>query len=211
MPMENPPAGVDQVPDGAGGAAPDSPSEATSAGEAAVPAGGVAPPDPETGARGGAIMLGTGELQQFAGELATQLFQRWETALHQQFQKELVLRLRSELEHREIEARNLREEVDDRRVMYEGIWTKRHPRGMTSDYPTWEVRQQLKRQSAELAEARRQMRELRERLRELGHELEDDMVTVEAESEVPEEIGPSMEWPGAPSDGWVGGKPTGGH
>jgi len=210
MPMEAAPGGA--IPDEPGDAPTDVPAAATSTGEApAPPAADAASSEPEAPARGGAIILGTGEIQQFAGELATQLFQRWETALHQQFQEELALRLQSELEHREHEARQLREEVEDRRVMWDGVWTKRHPRGMTSDYATWEIRQQLKRQSAQLAETRRQMRELRERLRELGHELDEEMVTVEAENDVPEDAGPAMDWPDTPGDGWVGGKPTGGH
>lgn len=77
------------------------PDPAASAPTAAL----VVPPGPA------ALALGSGEIRQFATELATQLFARWELALQEQFRAELGLRLEAELEHREREAGQLREEV----------------------------------------------------------------------------------------------------
>jgi hypothetical protein len=124
-------------------------------------------------------------MQQFAGELATQLFQRWESALQQQFQAELGVRLEAELKHREHEARVLREEVQERRALWEGMWSARHPRGATTDTARWEMEQTIRRRAAELAETERQMRDLRERLRDLGDVPDEVAMTVDARSETP--------------------------
>jgi len=134
---------------------------------------------------GGAVILSAPEMQQFAGELATQLFQRWESALQQQFQAELGVRLEAELKHREHEARVLREEVQERRALWEGMWSARHPRGATTDTARWEMEQTIRRRAAELAETERQMRDLRERLRDLGDVPDEVAMTVDARSETP--------------------------
>ncbi|MGP8160664.1 MAG: hypothetical protein ACLQGJ_05505 [Candidatus Dormibacteria bacterium] len=144
--------------------------EAPSAAEAASPGAG-------------AVILSAPEIRQFAGELATQLFQRWESALQQQFQAELSLRLEAELKHREHEARVLREEVQERRALWEGMWSVKHPRGLSTDTVRWEMEQTIRRQAAELAETERQMRELHERLRDLGDVPDEITVTVDAQSE----------------------------
>lgn len=126
------------------------------------------------------VTLTAREIPQLAGELATQLFQGWQLALQDQFRAELELRLEAELEHRQHEARLLREEVAERRAMWDGMWSIRHPRGASTDTARWEMEQTIRRQAEELAETERQMREVRERLRGLGFASDEARVTVDA-------------------------------
>ncbi|MGA3184800.1 MAG: hypothetical protein ABSE52_09420 [Candidatus Dormibacteria bacterium] len=127
----------------------------------------------------GSALLGAPEVRQFAAELATQLFQRWQAALQGQLRAELERRLADELKHREQSGRDLAEELTARRQWHDPTQTptRRHW-GMYS-YSTWEMAQIIKRQSAELAESQRQMEEIRARLRELGQEPENASVTVQ--------------------------------
>jgi hypothetical protein len=127
----------------------------------------------------GSVLLAASEVRQFAAELATQLFQRWQVALQEQLRAELERRLAAELKHREKSGRDLAEELTARRQWHDPTQTpiRRHW-GMYSD-STWEMAQIIKRQSAELAETQRQMEEIRARLRELGREPEDASVTVQ--------------------------------
>lgn len=134
----------------------------------------------------GAVILSSSEIRQFAGELAAQLFDRWESALQEQFQAELGVRLEAELKHREHEARQLRDEVKDRRAIWEGQWSPKHPRGLSNDYSRWEMEQTMRRQASALAETERQMMELQARLRELGYAPDGVTVTVDAQGEIPE-------------------------
>jgi DNA repair exonuclease SbcCD ATPase subunit len=123
----------------------------------------------------GALTLGSGEIHQFAAELATQLFQRWELALQEQFRAELGLRIEAELEHREHEARQLREEVQERQQRFDNPWPTRHG---AWGHATWEMENTIRRQASELAETERQMALLRQRLQELGRAPEEITVTV---------------------------------
>jgi len=147
------------------------------------PAGGEGEPAPSSAlmalSHDGTVTLGAGEIQQLAGELATQLFQRWEVALQEQFREELGLRLEAELEHRAHEARTLRTEVDERRQRLDNPWRTRHG---AWGHATWEVEQTINRQSADLEQTEREIRELRERLRALGHEPDGGTRTVDAQS-----------------------------
>jgi hypothetical protein len=131
----------------------------------------------------GSALLAAPEVRQFAAELATQLFQRWQAALQGQLSAELERRLAAELKHREQSGRDLAEELTARRQWHDPTQTpiRRHW-GMYS-YSTWEMGQIIKRQSAELAESRRQMEEIRARLRELGRGSEDASVTVQQPAE----------------------------
>ena len=159
------------------------------------PAGDEAEPAPSSALMAlphdGTVTLGPGEIQQLAGELATQLFQRWEVALQEQFREELGLRLEAELEHRAHEARVLRAEVHERRQRLDNPWRTRHG---AWGHATWEVEQTIKRQAADLEQTEREIRELRERLRALGHEPDGGTRTVDANSDRPEPEG--MDEPG---------------
>ncbi|MGA9113229.1 MAG: hypothetical protein WB802_05440 [Candidatus Dormiibacterota bacterium] len=130
----------------------------------------------------GTVTLGVGEIRALATELATQLFERWELAVHEQFQAELSIRLEAELEHREHEARQLREEVQERRQRIDNPWPTRHG---AWGHGTWEMENTVRRQAAQLAQTEREMRMLRERLRELGHPADDPVLTVDVEQEEP--------------------------
>jgi hypothetical protein len=140
---------------------------------------------------GGAVILSPSEIQQFAGELATQLFERWQSALQKQFQAELSVRLEAELKHRQHEAHVLREEVQERRALWEGMWSARHPRGATTDTARWEMEQTMRRQAAELAETERQMQDLRERLRDLGGVADAATAIVDVQGGPPESREPA--------------------
>jgi len=130
----------------------------------------------------GTVTLGVGEIRALAAELATQLFERWELALHEQFQAELGIRLEAELEHREHEARQLREEVRERRQRIDNPWPTRHG---AWGHATWEMENTVRRQAALLAQTERETRMLRERLRELGHPADDPARTVDAQQDEP--------------------------
>ncbi len=155
------------------------PAEATSAGDLEQPPTGPGSSTALATADGsGSALLAAPEVRQFAAELATQLFQRWQAALQAQLRAELERRLAAELKHREQSGRDLAEELAARRQWHDPTQTpiRRHW-GMYS-YSTWEMGQIIKRQSAELAESRRQMEEIRARLRELGRGPEDGRVIV---------------------------------
>ena len=130
----------------------------------------------------GTVTLGVGEIRALAAELATQLFERWELALHEQFQAELGIRLEAELEHREHEARQLREEVRERRQRIDNPWPTRHG---AWGHATWEMENTVRHQAALLAQTERETRMLRERLRELGHPADDPARTVDAQQDEP--------------------------
>ncbi len=132
---------------------------------------GVAPP-------GTALVAAPAEMRQLAAGLADELFERWELAMQRQFKDELTVRLRSEIEHRQRQVADLREEVEQRAEERFG------PRGRkvvgTADrYATWERERTLVRQSREVTEIERQMQEMRERLRELGAAPDDATITVD--------------------------------
>jgi hypothetical protein len=162
-------------------------------GQAAPPGDVEAQPPTEPGASTalvaadgtGSVLLAAPEVRQFAAELATQLFQRWQAALQGQLRAELERRLAAELKHREQSGRDIAEELTARRQWHDPTQTpiRRHW-GMYS-YATWEMAQIIKRQSAELAETQRQMEEIRARLGELGRLPEDAGVSVQQSSEVP--------------------------
>jgi hypothetical protein len=133
--------------------------------------------------RDGTVTLGVSEIRSLATELATQLFQKWELALQEQFRAELGIRLEAELEHREHEARQLRAEVRERRQRIDNPWPTRNK---AWGHATWELENTVRRQAAELAQTEREMRMLRERLRELGHPSDGAPVTVDAEPDVAE-------------------------
>ena len=148
----------------------------------------------------GSALLAAPEVRQFAAELATQLFQRWQAALQGQLRAELERRLAAELKHREQSGRDLAEELTARRQWHDPTQTpiRRHW-GMYS-YSSWEMGQIINRQSAELAESRRQIEEIRARLQELGRRPEDGRVTVEQ---------PTAEGaPSGPIAAGDGGEPT---
>jgi hypothetical protein len=157
------------------------PASPASSGEGAthpdpVPAGESAPSSALVVSPGvEALTLGSGEIRQFATELATQLFQRWELAVQEQFRAELGRRLEAELENREHEARQLREEVQERQQRFDNPWPTRHG---AWGHATWEMENTIRRQSSELAETERQMTLLRQRLQELGRAPEEMTVTV---------------------------------
>jgi len=163
----------------AAGAAPDGPVEVP------AEAGETSPAPVASESQSRAVSLRVPEIRTLAEELATQLFQRWELALQEQFRAELGVRLEAELEHREHQARDLRDEVQERRAIWEGMWSARHPRGATTDTTRWEMEQTMRRQASELAETERQMAELRERLAGLGFPSDGTLVTVEAEGAPP--------------------------
>jgi len=148
----------------------------------------------------GNTLLAAPEVREFAAELATQLFQRWQAALQAQLRAELERRLAAELKHREQSGRDLAEELSARRQWHDPTQTpiRRHW-GMYS-YSSWEMGQIIKRQSAELAESRRQMEEIRGRLRELGRGPEDGGMIVQQ----PAEASP----PGAPMATGDDGEPS---
>jgi len=138
----------------------------------------------------GTVTLGVGEIRALATELATQLFERWELALREQFQAELGIRLEAELEHREHEARQLRQEVQERRQRIDNPWPTRHG---AWGHATWETENTVRRQAAQLAQTEREMRMLRERLRELGHPVDDPALTVDVERDEPAPAEPDEE------------------
>ena len=145
------------------------------------------PPAPSTLATGPeppAGVLASPEVRQFAAELATQLSQRWEVALQEQFRAELAVRLEAELKHQEITARTLQEEVEERRQWIENPHSKRNRHGPYG-YATWQMERELTNRSVELVEMQRQMREMRERLRELGGEIGGATQIVDAVGEPP--------------------------
>lgn len=131
------------------------------------------------------------EVQRLAVELAEEFFRPWELALREQFEAEMALRLESELEYHEHQAETLSGELTERRVMWEGNWTRTHPRGSTTDTAKWEMEQAIRRQTAELADNERKIRELRERLRELGLPTDENIVTVDARPDVPDREKPA--------------------
>jgi pyruvate/2-oxoglutarate dehydrogenase complex dihydrolipoamide acyltransferase (E2) component len=139
----------------------------------------------------GTSLLAAPEVRQFAAELATQLFQRWQAALQGQLRAELERRLAAELKHREQSGRDLAEELTARRQWHDPTQTpiRRHW-GMYS-YSSWEMGQIIKRQSAELAESRRQMEEIRARLRELGRGSGDASAAVRQPAEESAPSGPT--------------------
>jgi len=138
----------------------------------------------------GTVTLGVGEIRALAAELATQLFERWELALREQFQAELGIRLEAELEHREHEARQLREEVQERRRRIDNPWPTRHG---AWGHATWEMENTVRRQAAQLAQTEREVRMLRERLRDLGHPADDPALTVDVERGEPAPAEPDEE------------------
>lgn len=166
-------------------AAPETGRDGTPAADGAVPedaepgAALMAAPEPSSGA------LSAPEIREFAAELASQLFQRWEVALQEQFRAELAVRLESELEHRRVSARNLQEEVQERRLWIENPWSQRNRHGPYG-YESWQMERTLRTQSSELAEMEREMHALRERLRDLGGEEGETIVTVEPTGEQPD-------------------------
>ncbi|HXZ98727.1 MAG TPA: hypothetical protein VEK76_00095 [Candidatus Binatia bacterium] len=132
------------------------------------------------------VRLIASQVQQLAVELAEEYFRPWELALRDQFEAEMALRLESELEDHERQATSLTGELAERRVMWEGTWTRTHPRGTTTDTVKWEMEQTIRRQTNELAENERRIQEIRERLRELGLASGEGMVTVDAQPDVPD-------------------------
>ncbi|MGP8160663.1 MAG: hypothetical protein ACLQGJ_05500 [Candidatus Dormibacteria bacterium] len=148
-----------------------------------------------------ALTLGSGEIRQFATQLATQLFERWELALQGQFRAELGLRLEAELEHREQEARQLREEVQERQQRFDNPWPTRNG---AWGHATWEMENTIRRQASELAETERQMTLLRQRLLELGRAPEEVTVTVAGQWEASDFEGSVHQ----PSDEKAGGAPA---
>ena len=122
------------------------------------------------------------EVRELAVGLAAELFQRWELAMDQRFRAELQLRLEAALAHREHQARDLGEEVEQRRKWWQNPWRTRHgPYG----YETWERERTLIRQTREVAEMERQITEMHDRLRELGQPPREIELTVEPQGEVP--------------------------
>lgn len=158
-------------------AAPKKPRRTRSAGaDGAAPGstdGSVASFDP------GAALSITPEVRALASGLADELFQRWELAMQRRFEDELKLRLQSELEHRQHQAADLMEEVDQRAKGLFGPGGRRIV-GMTDRYATWERERTLIRQQREAAEMKRQMEEMRLRLRELGVDPDQSTLTVES-------------------------------
>jgi hypothetical protein len=138
----------------------------------------------------GTVTLGVGEIRALATELAAQLFDRWQLALQEQFQAELGIRLEAELEHREHEARQLREEVRERRQRIDNPWPTRHG---AWGHATWEMENTVRRQAAQLAQTEREMRMLRQRLRDLGHPANDPALTVDAQPDEPPPAEPDEE------------------
>jgi len=147
------------------------------AGASAPAAALVVPPSPA------ALALSSGEIRQFATQLATQLFARWELALQEQFRAELGLRLEAELEQREREARQLREEVQERQQRFDNPWPTRNG---AWGHATWEMENAIRRQASELAETERLMTLLRQRLLELGRAPELITVTVDGPWKAPD-------------------------
>ena len=76
----------------------------------------------------GSALLAAPEVRQFAAELATQLFQRWQAALQAQLRAELERRLAAELKHREQSGRDLAEE---RPPAASGTTPRRRPYAVT--------------------------------------------------------------------------------
>jgi hypothetical protein len=147
------------------------------------------------------------EVRQLAAELAAELFRPWELALREQFEAEMALRLESELEHHERQAESLAGELAERRVIWEGTWTREHPRGLTTDAAKWEMEQTIRRQTAELEENERTIQEIRERLRDLGQAPDESMVTVYDHGEVPEPDGSAAPPPDVEDEPAAGGPP----
>ena len=123
------------------------------------------------------LTMGSGEIHQLASGLADELFQRWELAMQNQFREELAIRLKSELENRQHQVQDLREEVDQRRERRFGVDGTRVT-GMADRYASWERERTLVRQSRELEAMERQMRQIQQRLSELGQLPENGTVTV---------------------------------
>jgi hypothetical protein len=159
---------------------------------------GSEPTDPSTalvppGAPGSAISI-TPEIRQLASGLAEELFQRWELAMQQRLEDELKVRLKSELEHRQHQAEDLAEELDQRvRGAFGPGGTKII--GMVDRYATWERERKLIHQSREFAEMQRQMTEMRQRLRDLGLDPDESTITVEPELDEPEHTSPPEKGP----------------
>lgn len=133
----------------------------------------------EGSAPGGALVVSPEEAHDLAVALSAELFEPWERSLRERFEEELGQRLEDELVDREREMSFLRDEVEERLEIRDGMWTERHPRGLATDTQRWELEQTIRRQAHELADGERVMRELRERLRDLGHQ--GDGVIVDAE------------------------------
>jgi hypothetical protein len=167
------------------------PTEGDAAGAEPAPPGEVPSSSALVESTGSAADVGliAPEVRQLAAELAEEFFRPWELALREQFEAEMALRLESELEQHERQAESLAGELAERRVIWEGTWTRGHPRGMSTDTAKWEMEQTIRRQTAELAENERTLQEIRERLRELGPAPDESMVTVYDHGEVPEPHG----------------------
>jgi hypothetical protein len=180
----------------AAGAEPDPPGEVPSS-SALVAATG-------SGADVGPIAP---EVRQLAAELAEEFFRPWELALRGQFEAEMAHRLESELEQHERQAERLAGELAERRVIWEGTWTRGHPRGSSTDTARWEMEQTIRHQTAELAENERTIQEIRERLRDLGPAPDESMVTVYDHGEVPEPHGSAAPPPGVELEHPTGGPP----
>ncbi len=147
------------------------------------------PPDPSTalihqGDTESTISI-TPEIRQLASGLADELFQRWELAMQRRLEDELKVRLKSELDHRQQQAEDLAEELDQRtRGAFGPGGTKII--GMVDRYATWERERKLIHQSREFAEMQRQMTEMRERLRDLGVDPDESTITVQHDAGDPQ-------------------------
>jgi len=104
-------------------------------------------------------------------------------------------------------AERLAGELAERRVIWEGTWTRGHPRGSSTDTARWEMEQTIRHQTAELAENERTIQEIRERLRDLGPAPDESMVTVYDHGEVPEPHGSAAPPPGVELEHPTGGPP----
>jgi hypothetical protein len=107
------------------------PTHRDAAGAEPAPPGEVPPSSALVASTGSAADAGliAPEVQQLAVQMAEEFFRPWELALREQFEAEIALRLESELEHHERQAESLAGELAERRVMFEGTWTRVHPRG----------------------------------------------------------------------------------
>jgi hypothetical protein len=194
----DPPRPVPEPVPAAQGAPQPAPTEGDAGGAEPAPPGEVPPRSAllaSTGSAAGTSLIAP-EVQQLAVQLAEEFFRPWELALREQFEAEIALRLESELEHHERQAEILAGELAERRVMFDGTWTSVHPRGSTTDTVKWEMEQTIRRQSAELEENERTLREIRARLRDLGQELDESSVIVFEHGQVPEPHGPAAAPPG---------------
>jgi len=185
------------------------PTHRDAAGAEPAPPGEVPPSSALVASTGSAADAGliAPEVQQLAVQLAEEFFRPWELALREQFEAEIALRLESELEHHERQAESLAGELAERRVMFEGTWTRVHPRGSTTDTAKWEMEQTIRRQATELEENERTIQEIRERLRGLGQAPEESTVTVYDHGEVPEPDGSAAPPPDVEDEPAAGGPP----